>query len=177
MSLAVAVLGAAAVAGRLLLGTESAGSAALPAGYTRVHDTASGFSVAIPKDWQAGSGDTGYGTVYRPNGGSDRSAALQVFRVTDETATACDYLRSSAESLSQTPGYRDISRNPVAGGGCEQVYAYDDPDSSEPPAHGIARLTVVADGTRWVLLAYGPDTDVPLVRKRLTTAVGSFRTE
>ncbi|MFD9408411.1 hypothetical protein ACFWBN_15550 [Streptomyces sp. NPDC059989] len=176
VSLGVAVLGAAAVAGWLFLGARGPDATALPAGYTRVHDTAAGFSVAIPADWQAGSG-AGYGTVYGPGGGSDRSAALQVFRVTEETGTACDYLRTSVESLSQTPGYRDISRKPVDGGGCEQVYAYDDPNSSDPPAHAIARFTVTADGTRWVLLAYGPDTDVPLVRKRLTTAVGSFRTE
>lgn len=186
VALGVAVLGAAAVAGWLLLaggsgggdggGSGGEGPAAVPAGYTRVHDTANGFSVAVPTDWQTGSAESGYGTVYGPAGAAARTEALQVFRVTEDTIAACDYLRTSVEPLSQAPGYRDISREPLASGGCEQVYGYDDPNSSEPAAHAIARLTVAADGTRWVLLTYGPDTDVPLVRKRLTTAVDTFRT-
>lgn len=166
----VAVLGAAAVAGWLYLGHKGPDPGPAPqAEYTQVRDTVAGFSVRIPRGWEASPGETGYGAVYRPAGG-DRSAGFQVFRATDDTMTACQILRESTVELSKNPGYREISREPVDGDGCEQVYEYE-------AAHAVVRLVVASDDTRWVLLLYGPKTDVPLVRKQLTTAVGSFRTD
>lgn len=166
---------AAAVAGWLYLGGEEPGSGSSPpSGYTQVRDEAAGFSVAVPPGWQASPGETGYGAVYRPAGG-DRSAGLQVFRAAEDTKDACEVLRDSVAELSKSSGYREISSEPVTGDGCELVYEYDDPGSSEPASHAIVRLVVAADGTRWVLMVYGPTTDVPLVRTHLVTAIGSFR--
>lgn len=178
VALGVAVLGAAAVAGWLYLGHKGPGSGSGPArsDYTQVRDTAAGFSVAIPPGWQASPGETAYGTVYRPAGG-DRSAGLQVFRATEDAKAACEVLRESTAELSKSSGYREISNEPVAGDGCEQVYEYDDPDSSDPASHAIVRLVVAADDTRWVLMVYGPRTDVPLVRRHLVAAAGSFRAD
>ncbi|MEU9146390.1 hypothetical protein [Streptomyces sp. NPDC048349] len=172
----VAVLAGAAVAGRLYLGGEDRGPGSAQAESTQVRDTAAGFSVRIPAGWQASPGETGYGTVYRPAGG-DRSAGLQVFRATEDAQTACEVLRESTAELSKSPGYREISREPVAGEGCEQVYEYDDPASSEPAAHAVVRLLVADNDTRWVVMVYGPRTDAPLVRERLAAAVGSFRAD
>ncbi|WP_406366401.1 hypothetical protein [Streptomyces sp. NBC_01546] len=177
VALGVAVLGAA-VAGWLYLGHKGPGPDSGPArsDYTQVRDTAAGFSVAIPPGWQASPGETAYGTVYRPAGG-DRSAGLQVFRAAEDTKAACEVLRESTAELSKSSGYREISNEPVAGDGCEQVYEYDDPGSSDPAAHAIVRLVVAAGDTRWVLMVYGPRTDVPLVRRHLEAAVESFRAD
>lgn len=177
VALGVAVLGAA-VAGWLYLGHKGPGPDSDPArsDYTQVRDTAAGFSVAIPPGWQASPGETAYGTVYRPAGG-DRNAGLQVFRATEDTKAACEVLRESTAELSKSSGYREISNEPVAGDGCEQVYEYDDPGSSDPAAHAIVRLVVAAGDTRWVLMVYGPRTDVPLVRRHLEAAVESFRAD
>ncbi|MEU9232912.1 hypothetical protein [Streptomyces subrutilus] len=179
VALGVAVLGAAAVAGWLYLGRQGGPDSSGPAPRaesTQVRDTAAGFSVAIPVGWQASPGESAYGTVYRPAGG-DRSAGLQIIRATQDTLTACDVLRDTTAELSTYDGYREISRERVGGDGCEQVYTFDDPASAEPPAHAVVRLVVAADDTRWVIVVFGPDTDVPLVRARLTTAVESFRVD
>ncbi|MGR4883088.1 hypothetical protein ACIPUC_27285 [Streptomyces sp. LARHCF249] len=165
----VAVLGAAAVAGWLYLRDKGPDSGPAEAEYTQVHDTVAGFSVRIPLGWEASPGETAYGTVYRPAGG-DRSAGLQIFRAAGDTTTACEVLRESTAELSTNSGYREISREPVDGDGCEQVYEYE-------AAHAVVRLVVASDDTRWVVMVYGPKTGVPLVREQLATAVGSFRTD
>ncbi|MEU9255279.1 hypothetical protein AB0D66_25925 [Streptomyces sp. NPDC048270] len=179
MTLGVAVLGAAAVAGWLYLGHRGGPDSSGPAPRaesTRVRDTVAGFSVGIPAGWQVSPGESGYGTVYRPAGG-DQSAGLQIVRATQDALSACEVLRESTGELSKYPGYREVSREPVGGDGCEQVYELDDPASAEPPAHAVVRLVVAADDTRWVLLVYGPNTDVPLVRAHLTAVVESFRVD
>ncbi|OEJ33382.1 hypothetical protein BGK67_20445 [Streptomyces subrutilus] len=179
VTLGVAALGAAAVAGWLYLGRQGGPGPSGPAPRaesTQVRDTAAGFSVGIPVGWQVSPGESGYGTVYRPAGG-DRSAGLQIIRATQDTLTACEVLGETTVELSKYDGYREISRERVGGDGCEQVYAFDDPASAEPPAHAIVRLVVAADDTRWVILVFGPDTDAPLVRRHLTTAVESFRVD
>lgn len=178
-TLAVAVLGAVAVAGWLYLGGAKGPDTSGPAprsSSTEVRDTVAGFAVRIPEGWQASPGESAYGTVYRPAGG-DQGAGLQIVRAAQDSKTACETLVDTTGNLSAHPGYREISRQAVNGDGCEQVYAYDDPASTQPAAHGIVRLVVAADDTRWVLNAFGPDTDVPLVREHLTTAAQSFRVE
>ncbi|MFD4241192.1 hypothetical protein ACFWP3_06255 [Streptomyces sp. NPDC058525] len=174
----VAGLGAVAVAGWLYLGGRGPGSSGPGPrpGSTQARDTAAGFSVGIPEGWQASTGEGAYGTVYRPAGG-DRSAGIQIVRATEDTLTACEVLRDTTAELGKYSGYREISREEVGTEGCEQVYEFDDPATAEPAAHAIVRLVVAADDTRWVVLAFGPDTDVPLVREHLTTAVESFRVD
>ncbi|MFB0630024.1 hypothetical protein [Streptomyces sp. AB3(2024)] len=153
----------------------SSASASAGAGYTVVRDEG-GFSVAVPTGWQPSHDETGSGSFYRPPG--DRSALLQIFRVTEDSATgSCELLRMSSQSLDDgTPAYRQVSLEPVAGGACELVYEYDSAES-HGRRRGMERIVTATDGKRWALLAAGPATDSPTVRAHLTAALDSFRPE
>lgn len=145
------------------------------AGYTVVRNE-SGFSVAVPTGWQPSHDETGSGSFYRPPG--DRSALLQIFRVTEDSATgSCELLRMSSQRLDDgTPAYRQVSLDPVAGDACELVYEYDSAES-HGRRRGMERIVTTPDGKRWALLAAGPATDSPTVRAHLTAALDSFRPE
>ncbi|MFB7466326.1 hypothetical protein ACFCZ1_23030 [Streptomyces sp. NPDC056224] len=197
MTLGVALACAAAVAGWLYLGHQGPGSgqggpgasgtgtptatagpastsapSTVPPGYAWVRETAAGFSAAVPSGWWADRSDPGAGTVYRSG---DGSALLQVFRATQDAMTACEVLVDSTKELAARPGYREISRAPVDGSGCELVFEYADPASSAPPGRAVERLLVAADRSRWVIMVTGPDGDLSPVRAHLTAVVQSFR--
>ncbi|MFB6583694.1 hypothetical protein ACFCYC_40895 [Streptomyces sp. NPDC056402] len=149
-------------------------STSVPPAYTVVRDDG-GFSVAVPTGWERSHDETGSGSFYRRPG--DRSALVQIFRVTESDAVgACELLRTSSQALGNRPGYQEVSLDPVSGGSCELVYEYDNQES-----HGrrraIERITVAPDGRRWALLAAGPAADGTAVRANLTAAVESFRPE
>ncbi|MFD3872516.1 hypothetical protein [Streptomyces sp. NPDC058623] len=142
------------------------------AGYTVVRDGA-GFSVAVPDGWQRSRDENGSGSFYRLPG--DRSALLQVFRITESAATGeCELLRMSSGTLGANPGYREVSLEPVAGGACELVYEYDSAETGNR-RRGVERIVTTPGGGRWALLAAGPAADGETVRARLTAAVESFR--
>ncbi|UQX02627.1 hypothetical protein [Streptomyces sp. RerS4] len=144
-------------------------------GYTVVRD-AYGFSVAVPAGWRSSDDETGNGAFYRPPG--DRRALLQIFRVTESSATgSCELLRLSSERLRDgTPQYREVSVDPVAGSACELVYEYDSAES-QGRRRGIERIITLPDGKRWALLAAGPVGDSATTRAHLTAALDSFHPE
>ncbi|MEJ8642809.1 hypothetical protein WKI68_18295 [Streptomyces sp. MS1.HAVA.3] len=132
-----------------------------------------GFSVAVPAGWEPSRDESGAGSFYRRPG--DRSALLQIFRITEpDSVGACELLRISSEALGAKPGYREVSVDALSGESCELVYEYDS-EESHGRRRGIERITVAADGRRWALLAAGPAADGPAVRANLTAALDSFR--
>ncbi|MGE7390189.1 hypothetical protein ACQKM2_32390 [Streptomyces sp. NPDC004126] len=141
-------------------------------GHTVVHNE-NGFSVAIPKGWEPSTDETGSGSFYRRPG--DRSALLQVFRVTESSAMgSCTLLQISSDQLKANPGYRQVSIEPTAGTGCELVYEYDSSESGGR-RRGMERIVTVPGGGRWALLAAGPAADSTTTRANLTAALESFR--
>ncbi|MER7463961.1 hypothetical protein [Streptomyces sp. NPDC097981] len=142
-------------------------------GYTVVHNEA-GFSVAVPTGWEPSHNEQGSGAFYRLPG--DRSALLQIFRITEDSSTAsCELLRMSSQRLNDgTPAYRQVSLEPVAASACELVYEYDSAES-HGRRRGVERITTTPDGKRWALLAAGPAADTSAVRANLTAALESFR--
>ncbi|GGZ52469.1 hypothetical protein GCM10010371_09900 [Streptomyces subrutilus] len=153
--------------------TGPAQSPSAPDGHTVVLDE-DGFSVAVPTGWERSAQETGSGAFYRAPG--DRSALLQVFRVTEPaTVGACDLLRVSSQALDDaTPAYREVGVERLSDTSCELVYEYDSAEANGR-RHGIERIVVAPGGGRWALLAAGPATDTATVRARLTAAVDSFR--
>ncbi|MFF5702393.1 hypothetical protein ACFY7H_07800 [Streptomyces sp. NPDC012794] len=145
------------------------------AGYTAVRDE-NGFSVAVPTGWEPSTDETGSGSFYRRPG--DRSALLQIFRVTESGAIgSCELLRTSSDQLRDaTSGYRQVSVEPTAGAGCELVYEYDSVESNGR-RRGVERIVTAPDGRRWALLAAGPAADSATTRAHLTAALESFRTD
>ncbi|WP_405979102.1 hypothetical protein [Streptomyces sp. NBC_00158] len=141
-------------------------------GHTVVHNE-SGFSVAVPNGWEPSTDETGSGSFYRRPG--DRSALLQIFRVTESGAMgSCTLLQISSDQLKANPGYRQVSIEPTAGTGCELVYEYDSSESNGR-RRGMERIVTTPDGRRWALLAAGPAADAATTRTNLTAALESFR--
>ncbi|RSS41013.1 hypothetical protein EF912_31795, partial [Streptomyces sp. WAC07061] len=141
-------------------------------GHTVVHDE-KGFSVAVPPGWEPSTDETGSGSFYRRPG--DRSALLQVFRITESSAMgSCTLLQISSDQLKANPGYRQVSLEPTAGTGCELVYEYDSSESNGR-RRGMERIVTTPDGGRWALLAAGPAADAATTRANLTAALESFR--
>ncbi|MEU3315215.1 hypothetical protein ABZ743_21420 [Streptomyces sp. NPDC006662] len=147
------------------------------AGYTVARNNQAGFSVAVPTGWGPSYDEQGSGAFYRPPGG-DRSALLQVFRISEPASTSsCELLRTASEGLSRgTPAYQQLSVEPVAGSACELVYEYDSAES-HGRRRGMERIITTPDGDRWALLAAGPSTDAVTTRANLTAALDSFRPE
>ncbi|MFF4366541.1 hypothetical protein [Streptomyces sp. NPDC001594] len=143
-------------------------------GFTLAHD-ADGFSVAVPTGWGPSRDEQGGGAFYRPPGG-DRSALLQIFRISEPASTgSCELLRMSSARLGDnTPAYQQVSVTPVDGTGCELVYEYDSAES-HGRRRGMERIVTTPDGNRWALLAAGPATDATTTRANLTAALDSFR--
>lgn len=143
------------------------------AGYTVVRNE-NGFSVAVPTGWQPSLDETGNGYFYRRPG--DRSALLQIFRVTESASTGpCALLEISSDQLDAgTSGYRKVSVEPAGGSGCELVYEYDSAESNGR-RRGVERIVTASDGKRWALLAAGPAADAATTRANLTAALDSFR--
>ncbi|GAA3377753.1 hypothetical protein [Streptomyces racemochromogenes] len=140
--------------------------------HTVVHND-NGFSVAVPKGWEPSTDETGSGSFYRRPG--DRSALLQVFRITESSAMgSCTLLQISSDQLKANPGYRQVSIEPTAGTGCELVYEYDSSESNGR-RRGMERIVTTPGGGRWALLAAGPAADAATTRANLTAALESFR--
>ncbi|MGW2667365.1 hypothetical protein ACWC5F_04795 [Streptomyces sp. NPDC001272] len=146
-------------------------------GYTVAHNNQAGFSVAVPTGWGPSYDEQGSGAFYRPPGG-DRSALLQVFRISEPASTSsCELLRTASEGLSRgTSAYQQLSVDPVSGSACELVYEYDSAES-HGRRRGMERIITTPDGDRWALLAAGPSTDAVTTRANLTAALESFRPE
>ncbi|MET9882195.1 hypothetical protein ABZZ20_03375 [Streptomyces sp. NPDC006430] len=166
----VGALGGAALTAPLLLEDPSA----LPSGYKVLRSAGSGFQIAVPDSWDLSSSETGAaaGTVYRPAQGRD--SLLQVFPVTTGPTNPCEVLIEGTKDMSGRDGYRRLSLDAKAGPGCELVFDLPDQDV-QGTGRGIARLTVASDGSRWMIMAFGPAAEAKTVRARLTAALGSFR--
>lgn len=149
-------------------------SPSAPPGFTVVR-SGDGFSVAVPAGWGPSHDEQGNGAFYRPPGG-DRSALLQIFRISEPASTgSCDLLRMSSQRLGDnTPAYRQVSVEPVAVSDCELVYEYDSAES-HGRRRGMERIVTTPDGNRWALLAAGPAGDATRTRANLTAAADSFR--
>ncbi|WP_327285008.1 hypothetical protein [Streptomyces sp. NBC_01205] len=166
----VAVLGGAALGASYLL----ADPEGPPDGYQVLRSAGSGFRVAVPGGWQLSTSESGAaaGTVYRPAQG--RGSLLQVLRVTSGPDNPCEVLVEGSSQLSSRDGYRRLSLEGTEGRGCEIVFEVPDGETSGK-ARCIGRLVVASDGSRWVLLSFGPADEAKAVRVRLTAALGSFR--
>ncbi|GLX18036.1 hypothetical protein [Streptomyces lavendulae] len=141
-------------------------------GHTVVHNE-NGFSVAVPNGWEPSTDETGSGSFYRRPG--DRSALLQIFRITESSSMgSCTLLQISSDQLKANPGYRQVSIDPTAGSGCELVYEYDSSESNGR-RRGMERIVTTPGGGRWALLAAGPAADATTTRANLTAALESFR--
>ncbi|WP_030154850.1 hypothetical protein [Streptomyces sp. NRRL S-244] len=164
------VAGGAALAAPYLM----ADSTALPDGYKVLRSAGAGFQVAVPKDWQLSTSESGSaaGTVFRPEQGSD--SLLQVFRVTGGPDNPCEVLVEGTKELSSREGYRRISLEAVDTTGCEIVYEVPG-GGTNGTVHAIGRLAVASGGSRWVLMGFGPATEPKAVRARMAAALGSFR--
>ncbi|MFE2551546.1 hypothetical protein ACFXGI_23790 [Streptomyces sp. NPDC059355] len=162
-------LGGAAVAASYL----RADPAELPDGYKVLRSAGAGFQVAVPDDWQLSTSETGTvaGTVFRPESGRD--SLLQVLPVTGGPDNPCEVLVDGTKELSAREGYRRISLESKNTTGCELVYEIPNGDSGT--AYAIGRLAVASDGSRWVLMGFGPAADTKAVRARMAAALGSFR--
>ncbi|MEV6576969.1 hypothetical protein AB0M92_02235 [Streptomyces sp. NPDC051582] len=149
-------------------------STEVPDGYKVLRSAGSGFRVAVPDDWQLSTSESGgaIGTVFRPEQG--RGSLLQVFPVTDGTENACEVLVEGTKELSSREGYRRISLGAKDTTGCEIVYEIPDGETNGT-AHAIGRVTVASDGSRWVLMGFGPVAEAKAVRTRVAAALVSFR--
>ncbi|MFE2879265.1 hypothetical protein ACFXG6_23920 [Streptomyces roseus] len=169
-------LGVAAAVGGALWGAPylTGDSARVPAGYKVLRSAGAGFRVAVPDDWQLSVSESGgtIGTVFRPEQG--RGSLLQVFPVTGGSDNACEVLIEGTKELSSRTGYRRISLGATDTTGCEIVYELPDGETNGT-AHAIGRLTVASDGSRWVLMGFGPVAEAKAVRTRMAAALGSFR--
>ncbi|MFI6145304.1 hypothetical protein [Streptomyces sp. NPDC051109] len=146
----------------------------VPDGYKVLRSAGAGFRVAVPDDWQLSTSESGgtVGTVFRPEQG--RGSLLQVFPVTGGSDNACEVLIEDTKELSSRDGYRRISLGAKDTAGCEIVYEVPDGETNGT-AHAIGRLTVASDGSRWVLMGFGPVAEAKAVRTRVAAALGSFR--
>ncbi|MFF4101145.1 hypothetical protein [Streptomyces sp. NPDC001903] len=164
------VVGGAALAAPYL----TADRAAPPDGYKVLRSAGAGFQVAVPDDWQLSSSESGTaaGTVFRPETGRDK--LLQVFRVTGGPDNPCEVLVEGTKELSSRDGFRRISLESRDTTGCEIVYELPDGGLNET-IHAVGRLTVASDGSRWVLMGFGPVAEAKAVRTRMAAALGSFR--
>ncbi|MEU8838906.1 hypothetical protein AB0D97_07185 [Streptomyces roseus] len=169
-------LGVAAAVGGAVWGASylTGDSAQVPDGYKVLRSAGAGFRVAVPDDWQLSASESGgtIGTVFRPEQG--RGRLLQVYRVTGGSDNACEVLIEDTKGLSSRDGYRRISLGATDTTGCEIVYELPDGETNGT-AHAIGRLTVASDGSRWVLMGFGPVAETKAVRTRMAAALGSFR--
>ncbi|MEV6730088.1 MULTISPECIES: hypothetical protein [unclassified Streptomyces] len=147
---------------------------ALPDGYKVLRSAGSGFQVAVPDDWQLSTSESGTaaGTVFRPETGRD--SLLQVLRITSGPDNPCEVLVEGTKELSSRDGFRRISLESRDTTGCEIVYELPDGSLNET-VHAVGRLTVASDGSRWVLMGFGPVAEAKAVRTRVAAALGSFR--
>ncbi|MEV7612313.1 hypothetical protein [Streptomyces sp. NPDC089799] len=145
-----------------------------PAGAHRTVQDSDGFTIAVPQGWNREK--TGSGVFYRA---PDRTALLQVFRVSEADLSPLDAVRAASENLRSqpnTPDYTEISVGTVGGssGAAELVYEYDSAES-RGRRHGIERVFHAADGSKWAVLAAGPATAPDTVRQNLAAALAAFR--
>ncbi|MFI6000823.1 hypothetical protein ACIA98_10410 [Streptomyces sp. NPDC051366] len=166
----VVVLGGAALAAVFVLREPPR----LPAGYKVLRSAGSGFQVAVPDDWQLSTSENGTaaGTLFRPETGRD--SLLQVLRITSGPDNPCEVLVEGTKELSSRDGFRRISLESRDTTGCEIVYELPDGSLNET-VHAVGRLTVASDGSRWVLMGFGPVAEAKAVRTRVAAALGSFR--
>ncbi|MFF5446064.1 serine/arginine repetitive matrix protein 2 [Streptomyces sp. NPDC012888] len=141
----------------------------------RRHDTVTdpaGFTLAVPHGWTRE--DSANGVFYRS---PDRTALIQVFRVTEPDLTPLEAVRAASGGLRKgTPNYREISVGPAPGdpSAAELVYEYDS-EESKGRRRGVERVFVADDGGKWALLAAGPAGEWTVTRQDLTAALEAFR--
>ncbi|MFG2712758.1 hypothetical protein ACGFX2_19710 [Streptomyces goshikiensis] len=141
---------------------------------TGVHETKQdpgGFTIAVPAGWAREEGKDG--VFYRS---ADRSALLQIFRVTEELSPLDTVKGSSSHRRSQTSGYEEIRVGTVPGGSgaAELVYEYDNAES-----HGrrrcVERVLFGPDGSKWAVLTAGPAGEWAATQDHHAAALAAFR--
>ncbi|WP_327268508.1 serine/arginine repetitive matrix protein 2 [Streptomyces sp. NBC_01218] len=140
-------------------------------GYTAVDDP-SGFTVVVPEEWQDRTDDD-HGVYYTS---ADGTALLQIWRVTGVT-TALDAVHAASDSRSASPGFQEISVEPVdtpdGSDAAELVYAYDH-EATGTRRKVVDRVFTASDGGLYALLVAAPDTQWPLHEEILDEAVAGF---
>ncbi|MFJ5635454.1 hypothetical protein ACIQF5_22800 [Streptomyces goshikiensis] len=141
---------------------------------TGVHETKqdpAGFTIAVPAGWAREESDEG--VFYRS---ADRSALLQIFRVTEDVSPLDSVKGSSAQRRSTTSGYEEIRVGTVPGnsGAAELVYEYDNAVS-----HGrrrcVERVLFGPDGSKWAVLTAGPAGEWAATQDHHAAALAAFR--
>ncbi|MCX4541759.1 hypothetical protein [Streptomyces sp. NBC_01565] len=155
-------------------GTDASAGASPGGSAPAAHETRQdpgGFTIAVPAGWARE--ETKDGVFYRS---ADRTALLQIFRVTEPELSPLDAVKASSTHLrAQTTGYEEISVGPVPGGSgaAELVYEYDSAES-----HGrrrsVERVFFAPDGGKWAVLTAGPGADWDTTREHHAAALAAF---
>lgn len=139
------------------------------------HETkrdAAGFTIAVPAGWARE--EVKEGVFYRS---ADRSALIQVFRVSEPELSPLQAVRQASTYLrGGTRGYQEISVGPVSGSSdaAELVYQYDS-EESRGVRRGVERVFLAADGSKWALLTAGPVAEWPVTQEHHAAALAAFR--
>ncbi|MFF7361025.1 serine/arginine repetitive matrix protein 2 [Streptomyces sp. NPDC008125] len=143
-------------------------------GYATVSDQ-SGFTVFVPEEWQHRTEDD-HGVYYTSD---DGTSLLQVWQVTGVTS-AMDAVHAASESRSASPGFQEISVEPVdtpdGSDAAELVYAYDH-EATGTRRQVVDRVFTASDGRLYALLVAAPDTAWPLHEEILAQALAGFEPE
>ncbi|WP_409470129.1 hypothetical protein [Streptomyces sp. HC307] len=151
--------------------TAASESPEVPAGYRPVDDP-SGFSTVVPEDWTRSEQDGGAVVFYTS---SDERGLLQIFEVIEAGYTPDDALDIAVDSLSEQPGFAEISRGPVPEEtyASELVYEYDSEDIGER-VRAVDRVFQTDDGRLYAMIVRGATDDWPETRETLENARSAF---
>ncbi|MFD6226753.1 hypothetical protein ACFWFZ_07710 [Streptomyces sp. NPDC060232] len=142
------------------------------AGAHETKQDAAGFTIAVPAGWARE--ELKEGVFYRS---ADRSALIQVFRVSEPELSPLQAVRQASTYLrGGTRGYEEISVGPVPGssGAAELVYQYDS-EESRGVRRGVERVFLAPDGTKWALLTAGPVAEWEATQDHHAAALAAFR--
>lgn len=154
-------------------GTFSAASESpdVPDGH-RLVDDPSGFTTVVPEDWTRSERDGGAVVFYTS---PDERRLLQIFEVVEPGLTPDGALGEAFKTLSEQPGFTEISRGPVPGetDASELVYEYDSKDLGER-VRAVDRVFRTDDGGLYAMVVRGTTDDWPTTQETLQNARSAF---
>ncbi|MGV9241484.1 hypothetical protein ACWDN9_35965, partial [Streptomyces nigra] len=154
-------------------GTFSAASESpdVPDGH-RLVDDPSGFTTVVPEDWTRSERDGGAVVFYTS---PDERRLLQIFEVVEPGLTPDGALGEAFKTLSEQPGFTEISRGPVPGetDASELVYEYDSKDLGER-VRAVDRVFRTDDGGLYAMVVRGATDDWPTTQEILQNARSAF---
>ncbi|WP_411145399.1 hypothetical protein [Streptomyces sp. x-80] len=151
-------------------GSADPSATGVPDGYQLVHDD-KGFTTAVPTGWQRSVRKDG--VFYTA---PDDHGLVQIFEITEPAITPRQALSQASASLSGSPGYAQISLEPLghpAPDAYQLVYAYDSDRLGRRVQVADCAFTA-ADGRQFALLVLGPATEWPQQVETQRIALRSF---